>query len=713
VEIQKRMGSSVYARYESARAATTPAQRTAILNEFAAATDDWTRSALVAAASEQAADYLAAALARNDAALGVFVAALAPSVPAARLAETIQAAAASPGAFSAMLLRSLAQSSASAPTLDAPLVAALQKLLNAPETSAAALSLAAKWDSENKLTDMIKQASNRLFTELGNAATPAARRADLAAALVALPAYRSEALGKIGALLADPAATDATRAPLIAAVGELSGREPANVLINAFVQTKSAAIFEQLLKKQESALALLAALKEGRVTPVVLGPGNVARLRTHPNNRVATEATAVLGGANAPSKEKDAVIAKLLPDVEKGGDATKGKTLFAGTCAICHKLGDLGMRDVGTPLAGIGAHPVAELLTNIIDPNRQVEPNYWQWNITTKKGETFTGVIARETNAAVTLRNQGGDSDIKVEDIATRENTRRSLMPEGFENLGAENLRDLIAFLRASASAPAAAAAPTATGAAAAAAVSNPKEGGRGDAPLPPLEPAKWEAGKTRVLIITGGSSHKFHEFFAGTDSATLRAAGYTVHATEDRDQAAELLPQADVAIISVNRKFFDTPQYRKAVMDFAAAGKGIIMLHPGTWYGFPEWPELNAKIVGGGARGHDKLGKYSVNTLKPTHPIMKGVPASFEVEDELYYINSEPDKIPAGTAPIDVLAETSPSIRFKAPHPVVWTTKHERARVVGFTLGHDERVHDHPAYKTLLTNAVKWAAGK
>jgi type 1 glutamine amidotransferase len=41
-----------------------------------------------------------------------------------------------------------------------------------------------------------------------------------------------------------------------------------------------------------------------------------------------------------------------------------------------------------------------------------------------------------------------------------------------------------------------------------------------------------------------------------------------------------------------------------------------------------------------------------------------------------------------------------------------VWTTKHPTARVVNIALGHDERVHDHPAFKTLLVNAVTWAAG-
>ena len=114
-----------------------------------------------------------------------------------------------------------------------------------------------------------------------------------------------------------------------------------------------------------------------------------------------------------------------------------------------------------------------------------------------------------------------------------------------------------------------------------------PKEGGKGDAPLPETKPIVWAPGKTKVLIIGGGSSHNFGQFFGGTDGATLSAAGFSVNYTEDRDQAAAEIGKADVAVVSVNRQFFDTPEYRKAFFDFAAAGKGLVMLHPGTWYGF------------------------------------------------------------------------------------------------------------------------------
>ena len=728
--LSRPMGSAALARYESARTATTPAQRAAILAEFAAATDDWTKSALIAAASEHAADFIADALASKDsAALGAFVTALAPSSPPADVGRLVQAAATSKSLLSPNLLRGLAQVSATLPALDATTASAFQTLLAASDSAAAALLLVAKWDQSGALAAAVAQTARRFFTDLADANTPAARRAEIATALVAHAQYRTEALTKIGALLADPTTTDAVKTPLLATLGDLPGSEAADVLINAFVQTKSAPIFEQLVRRPESARALLAAIKDNRITPAVLGPGNIARLRTHPNAGVATEAAAVLGASNAPTKQKDELIAKLLPDVQKPGDVAAGRTLFATACAICHKFGDVGLRDVGPPLAGIGARTAAELLTSIVDPNRQVEPNFWQWNLTTKKGETFVGVIVGENNTTLTLRNQGGDSELKKDDIATRENTRRSLMPEGFEGLGAPVLRDLIAYLAAAPTSvgPPLVGAPLPQPTPAVAAVSpspisnppspisdpTPKEGGRGDAPLPPPTTIVWEAGKTKVLIIGGGSSHKFTEFFGGTDSATLRAAGYSVNYTEDRDQAATALAAADVAVISVNRKFFDTPEYRKALFAFAAAGKGLVMHHPGTWYGFPEWPELNAQIVGGGARGHDRIAKYSVNALKPGHPIMKGVPASFEVEDELYYINAEADKIPAGTSPIEVLAETSPSVKYKAPHPVVWITSHPKARIVGLTIGHDQRVHDLEAFKTLLNNSVKWASAK
>ena len=95
----------------------------------------------------------------------------------------------------------------------------------------------------------------------------------------------------------------------------------------------------------------------------------------------------------------------------------------------------------------MGAHGPGELLTHIVDPNRLVEPNFVSVSIETKDDLSYDGVIERENNAEVLLRNASGDFTIRKDDIRSRRSTGRSLMPEGFEALGAEGLRDLLAFI--------------------------------------------------------------------------------------------------------------------------------------------------------------------------------------------------------------------------------------------------------------------------
>jgi putative heme-binding domain-containing protein len=703
------MGSQALAVYERARTAATPVEMRAELDAFVQAADNWTRSAIVAAATEHAADYVGHAFdhARPEA-LTEFVSAVVPSALPASAARLITVAAAGrpqAAALKAAVAQGIARMEGGTLTLDAATTKALQQLLDDPATAPAAVAIVAKWNTGGTLGENASRRAGELLPELRNAATTDERRGDIAASLLAVPDRRADVLSAIGSMLADPGVSEPLKARLITTLGESPGRDAASVMVTAAARTKSPTLVDQILKRPDAALALLAALKEGGITLAAIGPANAARLRTHPDRTVAAEAAALLDKLSASAKAKDELIAQLAPEVEKPGDSVKGKVLFTAACATCHKLGELGKSEVGPPLNGMGARPRVELLTSVLDPNREVDPSFWQWNVTTKRGETLVGIIASENASGLTLRSASGDVVLRNEDIATRENTHRSFMPEGLETLGAEGLRDILTFIAEASPGTGGgqdAAKPPANAA-------GPKEGGKNDAPLPPSKPIGWAPGKLKVLIVAGGSSHDFGRFFGETDGNTLGAAGFSVNYTEDRDQAAAEIARADVAVVSVNRQFFDTPAYRKALLDFAAAGKGLVMLHPGTWYGFPDWPELNATIVGGGARGHDRIAKFSVKAVKPEHPVMKGVPASFDVEDELYYLNAEADKIPPGTVPIDVLAETSPSVKFKSPHPAVWVARHPTARIVGITLGHDQRVHDLPAFKTLLANAVRW----
>jgi hypothetical protein len=98
----------------------------------------------------------------------------------------------------------------------------------------------------------------------------------------------------------------------------------------------------------------------------------------------------------------------------------------------------------------MGAHPVADLLTHIVDPSLVVDNEHRTWNFSMKNGTQFAGIIASENPARIQLRQPGApELELKIDDIAKREVMPHSLMPEGLESLGAEHLRDIISYIQA------------------------------------------------------------------------------------------------------------------------------------------------------------------------------------------------------------------------------------------------------------------------
>ena len=909
------VGSEALRTYNSTVEAGEEAKsRSHVIDNFVAARDDWSKSAIIAGASDHASAFVEESL-KHDAAhrLDAFVSALLPvAIPKseARLLTACASAPSSADGLKKIILEGIAQQSGAALSVDSTVADSLKKLLANPATAGAALPLVAKWDTKGVLADVVKEHTAKFSATLANSSASIPDRINAAKSLISVGGPGVQAGVKT---LADESSPPELQTAIIHALDEAG---QASAIVPALNQLKPAlqqTAFDAILKRPEATHALLEAVSSGKVDAKVFGPSNVARLRTHPNKQIAKQANAMLDKLVSPAtKEKNAIIAKLTPEVEKPGNAANGKILFTGTCATCHKLGDIG-KDVAPPLAGMGAHGPAELLIHVIDPNREVDPSFYQWNITKKNGDVLVGVVAQENQASLTLKNQAGDFEVRKDDIKTRENTHRSLMPEGFEALGAESLRDILAYICGSETRyrivdlknaftadslhgifrgaehtnetvtlnkfgnvlvnkvpfhlvdPAKSATASniialkgggrgavahefpkrveiSTNATAASlhflggvagwawpyggdsaigkpamkvsvefadgdkqditlengehfadyigraevpkseqteglvshgqlryfAINLKKKGqlkkialesfdneiapctvaitadtekaqertGSADSPVrnankkggaaakkkdsdktvgapSAASPVVWEASKTKVIIIAGGSSHDFKKWFEDYDGEFLKKAGFSVNATEDTATAIEALKAADVAVISTNKPTFDVPEYHTALFDFIKRGKGVIMLHPGTWYGFPKWPEINAQVVGGGARGHDAVDKFTVSVLKKDHPVMAGVVASFDATDELYYINAEPDKIPAGTAAIDVLAQTSPSKKFKVSHPSVWVTKNDQTKIVGIALGHDGRVHELEPYQKILINAVKWTGGK
>ncbi len=878
---------------------------TALIAAWPKFDDDFQKSAAVGAAAQNPAASIAAALARGDASLAPLVDQLVQNIGKKNDADTagklVIALAAKPASADALkrgILDTLGKSLKDAPAMTPELSAALAKLLGSG-ASGSALPLAAKWDKAGTLKGATEKLITDLFTKLNTGSE--ADRIAAAGSLLGLRSVNDKALPAVAKLLTDAKLSGGSKAALIASLSETGDAAVGPALTAAFPSldaTGQAAAFDAVLKRSEWTNGLLDAVKAKSVALTNLGPANVARLRSYPDPAISKRATEMLDELNPMAKAKNDVIAKLLPVVEgRGGDAAKGKTVFSTTCAICHNFDGAGA-NVGPGLTGMGSHAPAELLTAIVDPNREVDPSFVAWNFEMKNGQFFAGVIARENPSAVVIHSLAGEQEIKVADIKARTNTGRSLMPEGFDGLGAEALRDVIAYMvsvdggkfraldlssayttttsrgiynRQEATAesfvfnktgtvsvggvPFSIMAPekAATGKNIIVLKGGPdrsyaktlpqkvevKAGGfkanrlhflggvtgwgfqnnddRGDvlkitvhtaagqretivckngtefsdyfnrvevpgskfaegivrdhqmrwfskqltgtqeidhitlesfdtgsvptlvaitaeladanakplevaaAPAPaaktagdagfvpqfndavPQPPAK--ANGPRVLLVGGGSSHDFVKFFGAADKAILTPVVGWVDFTQNLNGIAPILKDIDVLVLSANQPI--SSETKKALIDFANAGKGIIALHPGTWYAWNHFPEWNAQIVGGGTRGHDALGPYPVTVTNATNPITKGVPATFEITDELYNYNADP----AGT-PIDVLV-TATSPKTSKTFPQVFIVKHPKARIVGITLGHDARAHDLPAYQTLLKNAVQWAAGK
>jgi putative heme-binding domain-containing protein len=116
---------------------------------------------------------------------------------------------------------------------------------------------------------------------------------------------------------------------------------------------------------------------------------------------------------------------------------------------LCHTIEGQG-RHVGPDLSGIASRPREALLVDILDPSRQVSPDFINYTLVTTDGNLATGLIVSETAVGVTLRRTGETDDtILHSQIKELRAEGKSLMPEGLEQgLVPQDMADLLSFLQ-------------------------------------------------------------------------------------------------------------------------------------------------------------------------------------------------------------------------------------------------------------------------
>jgi putative membrane-bound dehydrogenase-like protein len=192
---------------------------------------------------------------------------------------------------------------------------------------------------------------------------------------------------------------------------------------------------------------LLAALEQQMIAPSELDAAAREALLHLSNAALRSRAAAVL--ARFVPAERSSVMAKYQPALKLRADIPRGEAVFARTCEICHERQGRGHR-VGPDLSGVAGRAPDALLSDILDPNREVAPDFVTIAVATQSGHLATGLLAEETATTLKLRRaQGVEETLLRSEIDQVRSTGQSLMPEGLEQgLSLQDMADLIAFLR-------------------------------------------------------------------------------------------------------------------------------------------------------------------------------------------------------------------------------------------------------------------------
>src|SRR5262249_36493627 len=146
--------------------------------------------------------------------------------------------------------------------------------------------------------------------------------------------------------------------------------------------------------------AFLDAVEQGQVGRGDVDPARIQLLQTHADARLRARA-AELFAATKLARRQD-VVAAYHKALELKGDPARGKAVFKRECSACHKLEGVGT-PIGAELNAVRNQGSEAILLNILDPNRDVRPQFLSYVLVTNAGRIVTGMITAETANGLTL----------------------------------------------------------------------------------------------------------------------------------------------------------------------------------------------------------------------------------------------------------------------------------------------------------------------
>lgn len=207
------------------------------------------------------------------------------------------------------------------------------------------------------------------------------------------------------------------------------------------------AMLDVLLSDETATGMLLGDLEKGAIKPNELDATRQPRLTKHKNAELRGRAEKLFAGN--VSQDRAAVVTAYQAALERKGDVVRGRAVFEKNCVTCHRVAGIGV-NVGPDVADTYNKTPAYLLSNILDPNRAVDANFFSYTLVTNQGRIYTGLVKAETASSITIRlPEGKEETVLRTDVEELKSSGLSLMPVGLEkNVSVEQMADLIVFLK-------------------------------------------------------------------------------------------------------------------------------------------------------------------------------------------------------------------------------------------------------------------------
>jgi putative heme-binding domain-containing protein len=255
-------------------------------------------------------------------------------------------------------------------------------------------------------------------------------------------------LKPVAAKLLAPVETDNIRLATIQLLRQKPDKEIARLLLDAWptlTPLPREAAAQALASRTTWTEAFLTAVEKQQIKPSEVSPTIRASLQRLAIPALRDRAAKLF----APSGTRAEVLAKYQPALSLKGNPESGHTIYATVCAVCHRKGAEG-RDIGPNLATVQSWAPEQILTNILDPNREVSPNFLLYAVELNDGRALAGLITSENAASIALKGADGiEQNVARNEVKSLKSTGMSLMPEGLEAaLTPQQIADVMAFLR-------------------------------------------------------------------------------------------------------------------------------------------------------------------------------------------------------------------------------------------------------------------------